>query len=156
MEHRQTLWNTVWNQIDGWTLAVGIIALLMISPVLVVLSGIFVDSSEVWSHLATTVLPQYIKNSLMLMVGVGCGVLVLGVSTAWLVSTCQFPGRSWFEWLLLLPLAAPAYLLAYVLYRCAGLLWSGADYPAQHVRLGTSHRLLVSQYSLHWWGHSVI
>ena len=113
MEQGQKLHNTIWNQLDGWTLAVGIIALLMISPILVVLSGVFVDSSDIWSHLAATVLPQYIKNSLILMVGVGMGVLVLGVSTAWLVSTCQFPGRGWFEWLLLLPLAAPAYLLAY-------------------------------------------
>jgi iron(III) transport system permease protein len=114
MDYQQKLRNAVWNQLDGWTIAVGVIALLMISPVLVVLSGIFVDSSDIWSHLAETVLPQYIQNSLILMVGVGLGVLVLGVSTAWLVSTCQFPGRGWFEWLLLLPLAAPAYLLAYV------------------------------------------
>ena len=114
MERGQKLWSTFWNQLDGWTITVGIIALLMISPVLVVLSGIFVDSSDIWSHLAATVLPQYIQNSLILMVGVGLGVLILGVSTAWLVSTCQFSGRRWFEWLLLLPLAAPAYLLAYV------------------------------------------
>jgi iron(III) transport system permease protein len=114
MERGQKLWGTFYNQLDGWTIAVGIIALLMIFPVLVVLSGIFVDSSDIWSHLASTVLPQYIQNSLILMVGVGLGVLVIGVSTAWLVSTCQFPGRGWFEWLLLLPLAAPAYLLAYV------------------------------------------
>ncbi|PZU97573.1 MAG: iron ABC transporter permease, partial [Leptolyngbya sp.] len=51
---------------------------------------------------------------LVLMVGVGVGVLLIGVSTAWLVSTCQFWGRRWFEWLLLLPLAAPTYILAYV------------------------------------------
>lgn len=114
MERSQKLWGTLWRQFDGWTISVGIIALLMISPVLVVLSGVFADSSEIWQHLAETVLPQYIKNSLILMVGVGAGVLLLGVSTAWLVSTCQFSGRSWFEWLLLLPLAAPAYLLAYV------------------------------------------
>ena len=114
MERGQKLWSTFWNQLDGWTITVGIIALLMISPVLVVLSGIFVDSSDIWGHLAATVLPQYIQNSLILMVGVGLGVLILGVSTAWLVSTCQFSGRRWFEWLLLLPLAAPAYLLAYV------------------------------------------
>jgi iron(III) transport system permease protein len=114
MERGQKLWGTLGSQFDGWTVSVGIIALLMISPVLVVLGGIFADSSEIWQHLAETVLPQYIKNSLILMVGVGGGVLLLGVSTAWLVSTCQFPGRGWFEWLLLLPLAAPAYLLAYV------------------------------------------
>jgi iron(III) transport system permease protein len=60
------------------------------------------------------VLPGYIKNSLLLMVGVGMGVLVMGVGTAWLVTMCRFPGCRVFEWALLLPLAAPAYLLAYV------------------------------------------
>jgi iron(III) transport system permease protein len=114
MAHSKKLWGFLEGQLDGWTIGVGLIALLMISPVLVVLSGIFTDSSETWSHLVATVLPQYIQNSLILMLGVGLGVLGVGVSTAWLVSTCQFLGRSWFEWLLLLPLAAPAYLLAYV------------------------------------------
>ncbi len=114
MDRWKKLWYGFAGQFDGWTVSVGIIALLMISPVLVVLSGVFTNSTETWDHLVATVLPQYIKNSLILMVGVGLGVLVLGVTTAWLISTCQFPGRSWFEWLLLLPLAAPAYLLAYV------------------------------------------
>ena len=114
MDRWKKVWGRFFGQFDGWTLSVGMVALLMISPVLVVLSGVFTDSTEIWSHLAATVLPQYIKNSLILMVGVGTGVLIIGVATAWLVSTCQFPGRSWFEWLLLLPLAAPAYLLAYV------------------------------------------
>jgi iron(III) transport system permease protein len=67
----------------------------------------------VWQHLAATVLGSYILNSLGLMVGVGLGVMILGVSTAALVSLCNFPGRRQFEWMLLLPLAAPAYLLAY-------------------------------------------
>jgi iron(III) transport system permease protein len=60
------------------------------------------------------VLPTYILNSLLLMLGVGLGVLLVGISTAWLVTMCRFPGRRMFEWALLLPLAAPAYLLAYV------------------------------------------
>ena len=47
------------------------------------------------------------------MVGVGVGVLVIGIGTAWLVTMCRFPGSRLFEWALLLPLAAPAYLLAY-------------------------------------------
>lgn len=102
------------QSLDVWSISVGLIALLMLAPVLVVLSSVFTNSSEVWGHLVATVLPQYIKNSLILMVGVGFGVVLLGVSTAWLVTTCQFPGRGWYEWLLLLPLAAPTYLLAYV------------------------------------------
>ncbi|MGB3531968.1 MAG: iron ABC transporter permease [Microcoleaceae cyanobacterium] len=97
-----------------WTFTVIIIAIAIAAPVLFILSSIFTNSSAVWSHLASTVLPNYLKNSLLLMVGVGVGVLVIGVGTAWLVTMCQFPGARVFEWALLLPLAAPAYLLAYV------------------------------------------
>ncbi|NEO25617.1 MAG: iron ABC transporter permease [Kamptonema sp. SIO4C4] len=100
--------------INGWTLLVCLIALLIATPVLVVLSNLFTDAREVWQHLAATVLPDYITNSLLLMVGVGVGVAVLGTATAWLVTMCRFWGHRWFEWLLLLPLASPAYLLAYV------------------------------------------
>jgi iron(III) transport system permease protein len=88
--------------------------LLIATPILVVFSSIFSGQGEVWSHLATTVLPKYLLNSLILAVGVTVGVLGLGVTTAWLVTSCRFPGSRIFEWALLLPLAAPAYLLAYV------------------------------------------
>lgn len=100
--------------LDGWSLAISLIALVMMVPVLIIALSLFTHSSASWGHLASTVLPEYIANSLRLMLGVGAGVVGLGVSTAWLVSSCQFPGRSWFQWLLLLPLAAPAYILAYL------------------------------------------
>ncbi|CAD5926279.1 Fe(3+)-transport system permease protein SfuB [Planktothrix tepida] len=90
------------------------IAILIATPVLFVLSSIFTNSAAVWNHLAATVLPGYILNSLLLIFGVGIGVLLLGVSSAWLVTMCRFPGSRLFEWGLLLPLAAPAYILAYV------------------------------------------
>ena len=92
---------------NGWTIGVLCLALVMLLPVAIILTGLVTNASDAWGHLATTVLPEYIRNSLVLMVGVGVGVLAIGVSTAWLVSTCQFWGRRWFEWLLLLPLAAP-------------------------------------------------
>lgn len=98
----------------GWLLVVWAIALLIAAPVLVILAGLFTNSAATWNHLAATVLPTYIINSLLLMLSVGLGVLLVGVSTAWLITFCQFPGRWLFEWALLLPLAAPAYLLAYV------------------------------------------
>lgn len=101
-------------RIDGWTIGVIAIALLIATPVLVVLSSIVADSGDVWNHLVSTVLPRYIANSFWLMVGVGVGVLAIGVSTAWLVTMCRFPGSRIFEWALLLPLAVPAYLLGYV------------------------------------------
>ncbi|MDJ0662770.1 MAG: iron ABC transporter permease [Crocosphaera sp.] len=97
----------------GWTAIVMIIAALIATPILFVVSSIFVDAGNVWKHLAETVLTNYIINSLLLMFGVGIGVLIIGVATAWLVTLCRFWGCDWFEWLLLLPLSAPAYLLAY-------------------------------------------
>ncbi|MGB7443814.1 MAG: iron ABC transporter permease [Coleofasciculaceae cyanobacterium] len=97
-----------------WTIVVVIISLLLSMPVLFVLSNIFVDSSDIWQHLVETVLWLYITNSLWLMIGVGISVLLIGVSTAWLVTSCRFLGSSVLEWALLLPLAAPAYVLAYV------------------------------------------
>lgn len=101
-------------RLDAWTIFVMAIALLIATPVLFVLSSIFTNSAAVWNHLAATVLPGYILNSLLLMISVGIGVLLMGVSTAWLVTMCRFPGSRIFEWALLLPLAAPAYILAYV------------------------------------------
>lgn len=98
----------------GWTVLVGAIAVLVSAPVLVILAGIFTNASDTWNHLASTVLPTYISNSVFLLIGVAIGVLLVGVSTAWVITLCQFPGRCVLEWALLLPLAAPAYLLAYV------------------------------------------
>lgn len=89
------------------------LSMLIALPVFAVLSGIFADTRAVWQHLIETVLGQYIRNSLQLMLGVGVGVSVVGTVTAWLVTMCQFPGVRCLRWALLLPLAAPAYILAY-------------------------------------------
>jgi iron(III) transport system permease protein len=96
-----------------WTLSVVLIALLVSVPILAVVSSVLTDSGQVWQHLVDTVLADYLLTSFWLLLGVGAGVLGIGVGTAWLVTMCQFPGRRGFEWALLLPLAAPAYLLAY-------------------------------------------
>ena len=98
---------------DAWTIFVVAIASLISAPVIFVLSSIFSNTGEIWSHLASTVLVRYLLNSFILMLGVGCGVSVIGVGTAWLVTMCRFPGSRVFEWAMLLPLAAPAYILAY-------------------------------------------
>jgi iron(III) transport system permease protein len=99
--------------LSGWSVAVTVLALLLAAPVWVVLSSVFTPSGDVWSHLASTVLPRYVRNSLWLLVGVGSGSLVIGVGLAWLVTMCRFPGKRIFEWALLLPMAVPAYILAY-------------------------------------------
>ncbi len=96
-----------------WTVATVSLALSMMLPLVSVLTSVFSDTRSVWQHLITTVLGEYILNSLILMVGVGAGVAIVGTTCAWLVTMCQFRGRSLFQWALLLPLAAPAYILAY-------------------------------------------
>ena len=89
------------------------IALLLAVPVLIILVNIFLGGSGVWQHLLDTLLFDYISNSLLLMLGVTLGTLAMGVPAAWLTSVCDFPGRSMFAWALLLPLAMPAYIIAY-------------------------------------------
>ncbi|NEV64663.1 ABC transporter permease [Thiorhodococcus minor] len=89
------------------------LALLMAVPVLVILGFVLVPAGDSWRHLAATVLPGYVANSLLLMLGVALGTLIGGVGTAWLTSMCQFPGRGLLEWALLLPMAMPAYIIAY-------------------------------------------
>ncbi|WP_076755896.1 ABC transporter permease [Ectothiorhodosinus mongolicus] len=98
---------------DAWGVSTLLIAAILALPVLVIFAHVFIPASEVWMHLRATVLADYVLNSLILLIGVGIGVLLIGVPTAWLVSMCDFPGRRVFEWALLLPLAMPAYIIAY-------------------------------------------
>ncbi|CAA7613987.1 Binding-protein-dependent transporter inner membrane component [Magnetospirillum sp. LM-5] len=101
------------RRFSGWSAASLVIAILVGAPVLVVAGHLFAPSGEVWAHLAATVLADYIVNSLWLMVGVGAGVTFGGVGVAWLVTMCRFPGSRMLEWALLLPMAMPAYVVAY-------------------------------------------
>lgn len=90
--------------------------LLLAVPVLGVLGswvGLDQASLDVLRHQADTVLPGYVANSLLLALAVGVGVALLGGATAALVVLFDFPLRRFFEWALLLPLAMPAYVLAY-------------------------------------------
>ncbi|MBI5166014.1 MAG: iron ABC transporter permease [Magnetospirillum sp.] len=89
------------------------VAALVALPVLVVAANLLVPSAEVWEHLAATVLPSYVANSLWLMLGVGGAVAVGGVGTAWLVTMCRVPCHRTLEWALLLPMAMPTYVVAY-------------------------------------------
>ena len=92
-----------------------IVAALAALPVASVGLNLFVGgTSATWAHLSATVLPEYIANSVWLCLGVGVGVALVGVTTAWLTAMHDFPGRRVFEWALVLPLAVPAYVMAYV------------------------------------------
>ena len=92
-----------------------LVALLAGLPVASVGLNLFAGgTSATWVHLSQTVLPEYILNTLLLCLGVGAGVAVIGVATAWLTAMHEFPGRRVFAWALVLPLAMPAYVMAYV------------------------------------------
>ncbi len=103
-----------WSWINLWTIGTVLIAAAAAVPIVAVIFLGLTPSDDIWSHLASTVLPLYIGTTLQLMLGVGIGTLIIGVGTAWLVSTCRFPGKRLFEWALLLPMALPAYVIAYV------------------------------------------
>jgi iron(III) transport system permease protein len=89
-------------------------AVLAALPVVAVLGlGLAAGHGQVWGHLVATVLPGYVANTLALVVLVGAGVAFGGTVTAWLITNRRFPGARFFEWALLLPLAMPAYVMAY-------------------------------------------
>ena len=85
-------------------------------PLVVLFSAWATPETEVWRHLAATVLPGLLRNTGALLLGVGAGTLALGCGLAWLTARCEFPGRRWLDWALMLPLALPAYVLAFVTY----------------------------------------
>jgi len=99
---------------DRWTVSILIVAAAVALPILCVPLLALFPVENIWPHLASTVLPGYVHTTIVLMLGVACGVLVMGVTSAWLVTMCRFPGRRMFEWAMLLPLAVPAYVIAYV------------------------------------------
>ncbi|MGE8436204.1 MAG: ABC transporter permease [Pseudomonas palmensis] len=88
-------------------------ALVLLPLSVLVLSWQSIDL-QIWSHLLDTQMSRLLGNTLTLILGVGVGVTVLGVSLAWLTSLCEFPGRRWLDWALMLPFAIPAYVLAFV------------------------------------------
>ena len=139
-----------------WRGAVILTASAFALPVLFVLASVLTPAGEVWQHLVQTRLPDYIINSLALMFGVGVGVLLVGITTAWLTVNFDFVGRSVFVWSLLLPLAMPAYINAYAY---TGLLdfsgpiqvglrslfgWQGGDYWFPPIRSLTGAMLMLT------------
>ncbi|MBX4974365.1 iron ABC transporter permease [Rhizobium lentis] len=96
-----------------WLTIAGIIALIAILPI----GGLILEASKgsaaLWGHLFATVLPVALLDTVILLAGVGVITAVVGTTTAWLVTAYDFPGRHALEWMLLLPLAVPTYIVAY-------------------------------------------
>lgn len=107
MVKRTTYW---WNK---WTAGAIIILLLVLTPIFTILIKLFAPPGEHWGHIATTLLPSYFSNSFILLISVAFCTFIIGVGMAWLVSIFEFPGRKYFEWLLILPLAFPSYMMGY-------------------------------------------
>ena len=139
-----------------WRGGVVLVATFLAMPVIVILGFLLVPAGEVWQHLVSTVLRDYVLNSLLLMLGVSIGVLILGVGSAWLTSMCRFPGSRLFEWSLLLPMAMPAYIIAYTytgLFDFAGPVqsllrewtgWGYGDYWFPEIRSLEGAALMLS------------
>jgi iron(III) transport system permease protein len=89
------------------------LAVPLVLPFAVVAASAFLPAGQAWAHLSATVLPEYLRTTAILLLAVGVGVVVVGVATAWCVTAYDFPGRRQLEWALLLPLAVPAYVVAY-------------------------------------------
>lgn len=122
------------------TIACTAIVITALMPILVIALSWTSDQTSVWQHLIATQLSTLLRNSVVLVVGVAFVVVILGVSLAWLTVMCEFPGRRWLDWALMLPMAMPAYVLAFVvlgIFDIAGPLqqslhaWFGDAY--QHV-----------------------
>ena len=107
MAKKTTYW---WSK---WTGGAIIILLLVLTPILTILIKLFETPGEHWGHIASTLLPSYFSNTFILLIGVAFFTFLIGVSMAWLVSIYEFPGRKYLEWLLILPLAFPSYMMGY-------------------------------------------
>jgi len=100
--------------IDVWAVGTLAVVVAVAMPILWVLGLALTPSGDIWQHLVDTILGRLVWNTVLLMVGVGIGTFVIGTGTAWIVTMCRFPGKRIFEWALLIPMAVPAYVIAYV------------------------------------------
>ncbi|WP_143959412.1 ABC transporter permease [Litoribacter populi] len=99
-----------WNK---WSGAAVIILIVIAVPVFTIFFKIFEPPGNSWKHLSENLLAGYFLDTILLLFGVAFFTFLIGVTTAWLVSNYDFPGRRYFEWLLILPLGFPGYIMAY-------------------------------------------
>lgn len=92
----------------------GLISLFMLIPIIVVLFSWTRPVADIWQHMADYVLPQVLKNTVILLLMVTVISGAIGTALAWVTSMYRFPGQRFFSWALMLPLAIPAYVLAFV------------------------------------------
>ncbi|CAB1085550.1 Ferric iron ABC transporter, permease protein [Olavius algarvensis Delta 1 endosymbiont] len=111
---RQSALGRIRNQVDGWRLAALLLSSCVVLPLAVIFYFLLQPELDIWRHLVETLLADLIINTIILTAGVLTGTFLLGVSLAWLTGVCDFPGRKLLSWALLLPMAMPTYVLAFV------------------------------------------
>lgn len=106
-----------------WIISTLAITLVILVPLFIVILEFFYPSSSIWQHFISSLIPGYLKNSLLLLAGAGICTFILGTGTAWLVSMYSFPGRKFFAWALVMPITIPSWIL--------GFTWAGMlDYTS--------------------------
>ena len=99
---------------DPWRYVVWVLAALVVVPLATIFSSFLTPEKEIWEHLSSTLLPELLTNTFLLVIGVACFTALLGVSLGWFTGACDFPGRKFFSWSLALPMALPAYVMAFI------------------------------------------
>jgi iron(III) transport system permease protein len=105
--------NWLYSGFNIWFVGIVSSCIILAAPIGLVFASVFFPQTEIWQHLYSTVLSDYIVNSLVLAFGVGGLVIVIGTALAWCVARYEFTGRRQLQWLILLPMAMPAYIIAY-------------------------------------------
>ena len=98
---------------NKWLFFSSIMIILLLCPIISIFLASLEFNFSIWNHLISTKLSIYISNTLILLLGVGCTSLLIGLSTAWIIAKNDFPFSKIIEWALILPLAIPAYIVAY-------------------------------------------
>ncbi len=115
-QNSQVLFRQPWlPRPDPWSAGAVLIAVLVVLPIGAILWMALNPVENVWPHLMATTLPRYMANTLILTLSVGALSAAVGTGAAWLTTMYRFPGSRWLQWLLLFPLAIPAYVGAYAL-----------------------------------------
>jgi iron(III) transport system permease protein len=96
-----------------WSVVTIVLAVLILSPTLIIFAELLKPVSDNWDHIVRYVLPVYLKNTFILIFGVVALTSVMGIGSAWLVTQFEFAGKKWIEWMLMMPLAIPTYIMAY-------------------------------------------
>jgi len=105
----------VFRKLDGWAIAITLISALILAPFMALFLGLFNESPD-WDHIASTVLPDYVWNTVIIVIGVGFLSALVAIPTAWFTASYEFPGRRVWEWALMMPLAVPTFTAAFVYY----------------------------------------